>query len=483
MNTELLNKKVALTKGEKDRIARKMRDDAFKIKDLFGRADLKLKVHGIKGVKVGPMVVRYSYSVDPTINLDKLSSLKDNISLALSTPNIRILTPVPGKPYVGVEVPRKEREIITLREMLESEEFRNSECSLPIALGKSSTGETVVKDLAKAPHLLIAGATGAGKSVCVNSIIMSLIQSKTPDEVKFIMIDPKMVELSVYDGLPYLMHDTITDPTQANRALSWAIREMESRYRKLKEAKARSLASYNEITGSKIPYIIIVIDEFADLMAIARKEVEKKISRLAAMARAVGIHLVLATQRPSVDVITGTIKNNFPTRIAFKVPSHVDSRTIIDASGAEQLLGRGDMLFLEPTVSGLARIQCSFLTDTETGKIVSSILRKRGRTESVSFLNSEKPKIDTTKPPRSRYTEDERKKIPAADRYTKREIVKFGRMIEEDPEGTITAHFFRRKLGVSIDEAWRILDLVLNRFPSLINDRRLAINKLYQSTE
>jgi len=341
----------------------------------------------IKHICPGPVVTTYEFKPDPGIKYSRITALVDDLCLALKAESIRI-DRVPGKPHVGIEVPNPRRETIYLREVIESRAFRESPSKLTIALGKTIDGLNYVADLAKMPHLLIAGTTGAGKSVGVNALIVSILYRARPDEVKFILIDPKRLELGLYEDIPHLATPIITDPKLASRSLKWAVGEMERRYRDLAGWGVRNIDGYNnEIMRRNLvqeyddagepwkplPYVVIIIDELADLMMTSGREVEESITRLAQMARAVGIHLVLATQRPSVDVITGLIKANFPSRISFRVSSKVDSRTIIDTNGAEQLLGRGDMLFLPPGTSRLIRVHGAYIDETEIGKIVAHI--------------------------------------------------------------------------------------------------------------
>ncbi|HEY6806975.1 MAG TPA: DNA translocase FtsK [Pyrinomonadaceae bacterium] len=341
----------------------------------------------IKHICPGPVVTTYEFKPDPGVKYSRVVSLVDDLCLALKAESIRI-DRMPGKPHVGIEVPNPRRETIFLREVIESRAFRESGSKLTIALGKTIDGLNYVADLAKMPHLLIAGTTGAGKSVGVNSLIVSILYRARPDEVKFILIDPKRLELGLYEDIPHLAAPIIVDPKLAARSLKWAVGEMERRYRDLAGWGVRNIDGYNtEIMRRNLvkeyddngdpwkplPYIVIIIDELADLMMTSGREVEESITRLAQMARAVGIHLVLATQRPSVDVITGLIKANFPSRISFRVSSKIDSRTIVDTNGAEQLLGRGDMLFLPPGTSRLIRVHGAYIDEQEIGKIVTHI--------------------------------------------------------------------------------------------------------------
>lgn len=341
----------------------------------------------IKHICPGPVVTTYEFKPDPGVKYSRVVSLVDDLCLALKAESIRI-DRMPGKPHVGIEVPNPRRETIFLREVIESRAFQESGSKLTIALGKTIDGLNYVADLAKMPHLLIAGTTGSGKSVGVNALIVSILYRARPDEVKFILIDPKRLELGLYEDIPHLAAPIIVDPKLAARSLKWAVAEMERRYRDLAGWGVRNIDGYNtEIMRRNLvkeyddkgepwkplPYIVIIIDELADLMMTSGREVEESITRLAQMARAVGIHLVLATQRPSVDVITGLIKANFPSRISFRVSSKIDSRTIIDTNGAEQLLGRGDMLFLPPGTSRLIRVHGAYIDENEIGKIVAHI--------------------------------------------------------------------------------------------------------------
>jgi len=308
------------------------------------------------------------------VKVAKIAGLANDLALALAAPSVRIEAPIPGTNYVGVEVPNHEGNIVGLKELMESEAFTQSKGRLPVALGEDVKGQAIISDMTRMPHLLIAGATGTGKSVCINSIINGLLLTNTPDNLRFLMVDPKMVELSVYNGVPHLLSPVVTEVDKAAGVLFWAVKEMERRYSLCSKVGARDLVRYNEYLIKRnekvLPYIVVIVDEMADLMMAAPEEVEKHICRLAQMARAVGIHLIIATQRPSVDVITGLIKANFPARIAFAVTSQIDSRVVLDAPGAERLLGRGDMLFMAPDTSKLERLQGTFLNDEEINRIV-----------------------------------------------------------------------------------------------------------------
>jgi S-DNA-T family DNA segregation ATPase FtsK/SpoIIIE len=306
------------------------------------------------------------------VKLNRIVALSDDIALAMKAQSVRILAPIPGKARVGVEVPNIQSSFVYLKEVIASTEFQKASSKLSLSLGKDISGHAVVTDLGDMPHLLIAGTTGSGKTVCVNSLILSLLFKCTPNELKMVMVDPKMVELAPFNGLPHLLCPVVTDAKKAAVALGWVVGEMEERYQLLAKVGARNIDAYNEKQES-IPYIVVIIDELADLMMVSRDQIESAITRLAQLSRAVGIHLILATQRPSVDVITGVIKANFPSRISFKVASKVDSRTVLDANGADKLLGRGDMLFMRPGESKLIRAQGTLVKDKEIEKVVNFI--------------------------------------------------------------------------------------------------------------
>jgi S-DNA-T family DNA segregation ATPase FtsK/SpoIIIE len=361
------------------------------LRSLAARVAEKCKEFNVTGkieyICPGPVVTTYEFKPDPGVKYSRVTGLVDDLCLALRAESIRI-DRVPGKAHVGIEVPNARRDNIMLREVIESRQYQETTSKLALALGKTIDGLNYVADLARMPHLLIAGATGTGKSVCLNSLVVSILYKARPDEVKFIMIDPKRLELGLYADIPHLATPIITDPKRAANALKWAVAEMERRYKQLAQWGVRNIDGYNAevlrrnlvedfdeqgAAHQLLPYIVVLIDELADLMMTSGREVEEAITRLAQMARAVGIHLVLATQRPSVDVITGLIKANFPSRIAFRVSSKVDSRTIIDANGAEQLLGRGDMLFLPPGTSRLVRVHGAFVDEAEIGRIVAHV--------------------------------------------------------------------------------------------------------------
>jgi len=347
-------------------------------------------------VNGGPVITMYEFKPAPGIKISRITNLADDLALALKAEAIRVVGPLPGKGTMGVEIPNATREMVILKEILSGAAYQEAKGGIPLVLGKDAVGRPYVTDLTKMPHLLIAGATGSGKSVCLNSMLMSILYRSTPADVRLLMVDPKRIELSVYDGIPHLLHPVLTNPQKATKALRWAVLEMESRYELLARANVRSIGSYNQKAAKgelkpvtdpdgqelempeRLPYIVIIIDELADLMMVASREVEESLIRLAQMARAAGIHLVLATQRPSVDVLTGIIKANFPARIAFQVASKTDSRTILDGNGAENLLGAGDMLFLPPGVGKLTRVHGAFVSDAEI-KAVTEFLRDQGR--------------------------------------------------------------------------------------------------------
>jgi S-DNA-T family DNA segregation ATPase FtsK/SpoIIIE len=360
--------------------------------------ELKLRDFGVEGEVVqvlpGPVITMYEFAPAPGVKVSKIANLQDDLALVMRALSVRVVAPVPGKAVVGIEIPNRRRETVRLRELLDSEEFRASTSMLTLVLGKDILGKPVVTDLALIPHLLIAGATGSGKSVGLNSMICSLLFRATPVDVRMIMIDPKMLELSIYDGIPHLLIPVVTNPKKAAVALRRVVEEMERRYQLMAARGVRSIAQYNQVIANaamadkqglppetadqeplaveKLPYLVVVIDELSDLMMVSSREVEDSLTRIAQMARAAGIHLIVATQRPSVDVLTGVIKANFPARVSFQVSSKTDSRTILDANGAEKLLGRGDMLFLAPGTSKPQRIHGAYVSETEINRLVAS---------------------------------------------------------------------------------------------------------------
>ncbi|MDU5913272.1 MAG: DNA translocase FtsK 4TM domain-containing protein [Anaerococcus vaginalis] len=360
--------------------------DQNDIKDKARRIEECLDSFGIKSkvvqINIGPSVTCFELKPQRGVKVSKILNLSDDLSLALATSDIRIEAPIPGKSHVGIEVPNSKKEVVGLKEMIASEEFIKNTKELPFVLGKSISGSPKVSAIEKMPHLLVSGATGSGKSVCINTIIMSILYKHSPDEVKLLLIDPKIVELSIYNGIPHLIMPVITDPKKASSSLFWAIREMERRYKLFEENHVRDISSYRDLAEideniEKLPYIVIIIDELSDLMMTAAGEVEDYITRLAQKSRACGIHLIIATQRPTVDVITGTIKANIPSRIAFAVTSQIDSRTILDMSGAETLLGKGDMLFSPSDAMKPMRIQGAFVSDSEVLRVVNYIKETR----------------------------------------------------------------------------------------------------------
>lgn len=377
-----------------------LRETAGKLQDTLHSFGVNVTV---TNVSCGPSVTRYELQPEQGVKVSKIVGLADDIKLNLAAADIRIEAPIPGKAAVGIEVPNKENSAVMLRDLLESTEFKNSASHVSFAVGRDIAGRCVVADIAKMPHLLIAGATGSGKSVCINTLIMSILYKASPDQVRLIMVDPKVVELSVYNGIPHLMIPVVTDPKKAAGALNWAVAEMTRRYQAFAEHQVRDMKGYNEKisqlkpdeNGNKpdtMPQIVIIVDELADLMMVAPGEVEESICRLAQLARAAGIHLVLATQRPSVNVITGLIKANMPSRIAFSVSSGVDSRTIIDMNGAEKLLGKGDMLFYPSGYQKPVRVQGAFVSDKEVQKVTDYLKDHNGDAaysqEVVEHMNS-----------------------------------------------------------------------------------------------
>ena len=371
------------------------------------RLEGKLRDFGVEGevaeIVPGPVITMYEFRPAPGVKISKVSSLADDLALNLRASNIRIVAPIPGKSAIGIEIPNNKRRLVTLREILSSQSFLDSPYRLTIALGMDIIGQAVITDLTKMPHLLVAGATGTGKSVSINAMINSILFKSSPEMVRFVMIDPKRIELAPYQHIPHLLHPVVTHPKEATKVLKWALGEMERRYTLLSDKGVRNIEVYNrkvrkdkglvehdvsEKTDEHLPYIVIIIDELADLMMVSSREVEESLTRLAQMARAAGIHLVIATQRPSVDVLTGIIKANFPTRISFQVSSRVDSRTILDIMGAEHLLGDGDMLFLPPGVAKLTRIHGAYVSENEV-KRVTSFLKEQMKPEYDTAIAAE----------------------------------------------------------------------------------------------
>ena len=412
----------------------------------------------VENVTVGPAITRYELKPAEGVRVSKIANLADDIALNLAAETIRIEAPIPGKQAVGIEVPNKQKEMVGLREVIESEAFKNNDSKLSVALGKDVAGSSVIANIAKMPHVLIAGSTGSGKSVCINTIITSIIYNSKPSEVKLVMVDPKVVELSVYNGIPHLLIPVVTDPKKAAGALAWAVQEMDNRYNLFAEKGVRDLIGYNKAAEhegeGKLPQIVIIIDELADLMMVAAKEVEESICRLAQKARAAGMHLVIATQRPSVDVITGLIKANVPSRIAFAVSSQVDSRTILDQVGAEKLLGKGDMLYFPSGASKPTRVQGAFVSDEEVEQIVNFVKSNGTAVYSEDILDT----IENG-------GKDEQIKNLAADQADEDDTDPFLQdAIDTVVEtGQASTSFIQRKFKVGYARAGRIIDQMEER--------------------
>ena len=399
----------------------------------------------VRAINRGPTITSYELEPSPGVKISKIVSLHDNLSLSLASPGIRIEAPIPGKSAIGIEVPNKVKDSVHLREIIESDAFDRLDSSVPLTLGKDISGNAIVSAIDKMPHLLIAGATGSGKSVCINGILMGILYKSAPEDVRLILIDPKVVELGIYNGIPHLLIPVVTDPKKAAFALAWAVDEMEKRYKAFAETGVRDVSGYNEkmkVAGEKtMPKIVIVVDELSDLMMVAAKEVEDYITRLAQMARAAGIHLILATQRPSVDVITGTIKANIPSRIAFSVSSSIDSRTILDMSGAEKLLGKGDMLFYPSSFPKPKRLQGAFVSDQEVENVLEFV---KNHTEATEY---DEEALDTMeKKVQKSFTDEDPLLYDAVD------------IILTQEQASIS--FIQRKLKVGYARAARIVDQI-----------------------
>lgn len=399
--SELLNINNLSKMNKEDK--RELINNASKLEETLGSFGVEAKV---VQVTKGPSVTRFEIQPNAGVKVSKIVNLSDDIALSLAASGVRIEAPIPGKSAVGIEVPNKDLMPVYLREVIDSQEFTNGKRNLAFCLGKDIAGNCVVSDLSKMPHVLIAGATGSGKSVCINTLIVSLLYKYSPDEVKLVMIDPKVVELSVYNGIPHLLIPVVTDPKKAAAALNWAVNEMTRRYKMFAENNVRNIESYNDLFSKgkiqdKLPWVVIIVDELADLMMVCPNDIEDYIGRLAQMARAAGMHLVIATQRPSVDVITGVIKANIPSRISFAVSSQIDSRTILDSSGAEKLLGKGDMLFYPVGESKPIRIQGAFISEDEVEKVVSFIKNQKTQME---YSNEIMEELDNSK--EDNYSED-----------------------------------------------------------------------------
>jgi S-DNA-T family DNA segregation ATPase FtsK/SpoIIIE len=396
-------------------------------------------------VERGPIITRYELQPAAGVKVHRITELSDDIALAMKAHSVRIVAPIPGKARVGVEVPNTTSTLVYLREILESESFQNSTSKLTLCLGKDISGVPLVSDLGELPHLLIAGTTGSGKTVCVNALISSILFKAQPEEVKFVMVDPKMVELAVFNELPHLLCPVVTDVKKVSGALSWVVGEMERRYQLLAKRGVRNIDIYNEKFPEieRIPYIVVIIDELADLMAVASRDIENAITRLAQLSRAVGIHIILATQRPSVDVVTGVIKANFPARISFRVASKVDSRTVLDMNGADKLLGKGDMLFLKPGTSKPIRAQGSLIEDKEIEGVVKFIKSQRKAQYNEQILQQQEKKVV-----RGEWKDDE----------FFDEAVK---MILETKQASVS--MLQRRLGLGYTRAARLIDMMEER--------------------
>ena len=434
---------------------RALADTASKLQKTLYSFGVSAKV---ENVSVGPAITRYELKPAEGVRVSKIANLADDIALNLAAKTIRIEAPIPGKMAVGIEVPNEESETVHLRDILETDTFKNHKSKLAFALGKDVSGSEVVTDIAKMPHVMIAGATGSGKSVCINTLIASIIYKAKPSEVKLVMIDPKIVELSIYNGIPHLLIPVVTDPKKAAGALAWAVQEMENRYAMFASKGVRDLQGYNEAVQEednfgRLPHIVIIIDELADLMMVAKGDVEDAICRLAQKARAAGMHLVIATQRPSVDVITGLIKANIPSRIAFAVSSQVDSRTILDQIGAEKLLGKGDMLFDPAGAPKPTRIQGAFITDKEVEKIVDFVKANGEATYSEDILESIEKANSTDKELEANSIEGDDETDPLLNEAIETVI----------ETGQASTSFIQRRFKVGYARAGRIIDQMEER--------------------
>jgi S-DNA-T family DNA segregation ATPase FtsK/SpoIIIE len=433
--------------------------DERELMDSARQLEEKCREFAVEGqvaqIHPGPVVTTFEFKPEAGVKYSKITSLSDDLCLAMQAESV-LIDRIPGKSTVGIQIPNPNREAISLRELLDSEGYQRSTSKLTLALGKTIHGEPYFADLATMPHLLIAGSTGTGKSVGLNSMLTSILYRSTPDDVRMIMIDPKRLELGMYEDIPHLMTPVVVDPKKAANALRWAVREMEERYKTLASEGVRNIEQYNrnirtalaeggataaEEMPKPLPFIVVVIDELADLMMVASNEVEESICRLAQMARAVGIHLILATQRPSVDVLTGLIKANLPSRISFRVSSKTDSRTILDSNGAEQLLGRGDMLFLPPAASRCIRLHGPYISEQESARL-ASFLRKQG-----------KPVFDET------ITAEEEKAGPGGIEYEKDDLYDEAARIVVD-SGQVSISYLQRKMRIGFSRAARLVDMM-----------------------
>jgi len=420
------------------------KDDKKKIIQKAKLLEDTLKNFGVEAkviqVSKGPVITRYELQPSVGVKVSKIVNLSDDIALNLAAKAIRIEAPIPGKAAIGIEIPNEEISMVTLREVIDSNNFKTSTANLPFALGKDISGAPVIADISKMPHTLVAGATGSGKSVCINSLLLSLLYSCSPDKVKLILVDPKVVELNQYNGIPHLLIPVVTDPKKATSALNWAVQEMTRRYKLFAENNVKDIGTYNEkFSETQLPFIVIVIDELADLMMVAANEVEDAICRLAQMARAAGLHLILATQRPSVDVITGVIKANIPSRIAFSVASQTDSRTILDMGGAEKLLGKGDMLFYPMGANKPLRVQGAFVSEREVDRVVGFI---KGQVEKPQYESEIIKKIDS----------GEVLDIAGSDDLFDRAV----QMVVESQQASIS--MLQRRLRIGYNRAARLID-------------------------
>ncbi len=423
-----------------------LRKDAEKLLETLQNFNIQCTITQISR---GPSITRYELQPAPGIKVSRITGLQNDIALSLASSDIRMEAPIPGKAAIGIEVPNKEKTAVMFKSLIESEEFKNSKTKVPVALGKDIAGKNIIGNIATMPHLLVAGATGAGKSVCINTLIMSILFSAKPDEVKLILIDPKVVELNVYNGIPHLLIPVVTDPRKASNALNWAVSEMTTRYKVFAQNSVRDLFSFNEKmvkddrAQDKMPQIVIIIDELADLMQVAPGEVEECITRIAQLARACGIHLVIATQRPSVDIITGVIKANIPSRIAFAVSSYIDSRTILDSSGAEKLLGKGDMLFHPIGQPKPTRVQGTFISDDEIKRVVDYIVDQKIQ-QKANSINAE---IEKT-------TAKSNEKVDELLEQAIETVV---------IEGQASASYLQRRFSIGYNRAARLIDSLEER--------------------
>ena len=430
-----------------------LRNTALKLQDTLKSFNVNVNMGA---VTCGPTVTRYELFPEQGVRVNKITNLADDLKLNLAASSIRIEAPIPGKSAVGIEIPNPEPGSVAFRELLEGEAFQKAKSPVTFAVGKDIGGNTIMTDIAKMPHLLIAGATGSGKSVCINTLIMSVLYKANPDDVKLIMIDPKVVELSVYNGIPHLFCPVVTDPKEASAALNWAVREMMDRYNKFTELGVRNISGYNEKIKTvpdaekagyaKMPLLIIIVDEFADLMMVASKEVEDSVCRIAQLARAAGIHLVLATQRPSVNVITGIIKANIPSRIAFSVSSAIDSRTILDKGGAEKLIGKGDMLFFPSGYSEPVRVQGAFVSDKEVSDVVEFL---RNNNEEPEYNENVTEMVESQE---ASSAPEQKESKPDRDEY----FEEAGRFVIESERAA--AGQLQRRFSIGFNRAGRIID-------------------------